>query len=97
MTEEVAKELRAILEEYRSQVTSGGHPKELPERVLALVHDFPGGQPMPKDLEQLYVAALRYWNVFDHLPEGEREPDPLDLEMVCDELIDAFYGFYELR
>ena len=97
MTEKAAKELRAILEEHRGRMTSGGHPKELPDRVLALVHDFPTGQPMPKDLKQLYAAALRYWSIFDRLPEGQREPDPLDLEMVGDEFIDALYAFYELR
>ena len=75
----------------------GGHPKELPGRVLALVRHFPAGQPMPKDLKQLCAAALHYWSVFDRLPEGEREPDPLDLEMVCDEFIDALYDYYEVR
>jgi hypothetical protein len=97
MTENVAEELRAILEEYRGRMTSGGHPEELPERILALVHDAPAGQPMPRDLEQLYLAALHYWSIFDDQPGGEQEPDPVDLEMACDEFIDALYHFYELR
>ena len=97
MSGEVAEQLRAILEENRSGMTSGGHPKELPGRVLALVRHFPAGQPMPKDLKQLCAAELHYWSVFDRLPEGEREPDPLDLEMVCDEFIDALYDYYEVR
>ncbi len=97
MTDEVAERLRKILEEYRSRMKSGGHPKELPDRILALVRDFPAEQPMPKDLEALYTAASHYWNTFDQMPEGDREPDPLDLEMVCDEVIDALYSFYELR
>ncbi len=97
MTDEVAERLRKILEEYRSHMKSNGHPKELPDRILALVRDFPTEQPMPKDLEGLYAAALHYWNTFDQMPEGDREPDPLDLEMVCDEVIDELYKFYGVR
>ena len=97
MTDELAERLRALLEEYRSRVTAGGHPKELPDRILALVRDVPAGQPPPKDLEGLHTAALHYWNTFDGLPEGQQDPDPLDLEMVCDEVIDALYEYYGVR
>ena len=97
MTEEVAERLKAILEEYHSRMKAGRHPKELPDRILALVRNSPADEPMPKDLEQVYAAALHYWNFLDDLTEGDREPDPLDLEMVCDELIDALYDFYEVR
>lgn len=97
MTEDVAEGLRRILNEYQGLMKSGGHPKELPDRILALVHDSPGEHAMPKDLEKIYAAASHYWIVFDQSPECGREPDPLDLEMVCDELIDALYKFYELR
>ena len=94
MTEEVAEKLRKILEEYRSRMTSGGHPKELPDRILALARELPAEQPMPKDLERLYAAAVHYWDTFDQMPDGDQEPDPIDLEMVCDEVIDALYDFY---
>ncbi len=95
MTEEVAEKLRKILEEYRSRMKSGGHPKELPDRTLAFARELPAEQPMPKDLERLYAAAVHYWDTFDQMPDGEQEPDPIDLEMVCDEVIDALYDFYE--
>ncbi len=97
MTEEVAEKLRKILEEYRSRMKSGGHPKELPDRILALTRELPAEQPMPKDLERLYAAAVHYWDTFDQMPDGDQEPDPIDLEMVCDEVIDALYDFYEMR
>lgn len=97
MTDDVAEKLRNVLEEYRGRMKSGGHPKELPDRILALVRSFPTGQEMPPDLEKLYAAALRYWNTLDRMPEGVGEPDPLDLEMVCDEVIDELYKFYEIR
>jgi hypothetical protein len=97
MTEDVAEKLRNILEEYRGRMKIGDHPKELPDRILALARDFPGDRKMPRDLEPLYAAAQHFWNTYEQLPEGERAPDPLDLEMVCDEVIDALYDFYELR
>lgn len=52
---------------------------------------------MPKDLERLYAAAVHYWDTFEQMPHGDQEPDPIDLEMVCDEVIDALYDFYEMR
>lgn len=89
MTEDVADKRRKIHEEYRRRMNSGGHPKESPDLILALVRDF------PKDLEPLYRATQHYWNIYDQMPEGD--PDPLDLEMVCDEVIDALYEFYGMR
>ena len=97
MAKNVANELREILEEYRGRMKTGGHPKELPDRILILARDFPDARQMPDDLEPLYTAARQFWNTYDQMPEGEREPDPLDLEMVCDEVIDALYDFYGLR
>ena len=52
---------------------------------------------MLKDLERLYAAAVHYWDTFDQMPDGDQEPDPIDLEMVCEEVIDALYDFYEMR
>ena len=97
MTDDLAEKLRSLLEEYRSRMKAGGHPKELPDRILALVRDVPAASPIPKDLETLHAAALHYWNVFEQLPEGQQDPDPLDLEMICDEIIDALYEYYDLR
>lgn len=97
MTEAVADKLRNILEEYRSRMKSGGHPKELPDLILALARDFPDERQMPEDLEPLYAAARHFWTTHEQMPEGEQEPDPLDMEMVCDEVIDALYEFYGMR
>jgi len=94
MSTEVVERLRTILEENRGRMEMGGHPKDLPDQILAVVRQFPTDQPMPDNLKKLYAAASRYWNVFD---PSDREPDPIDFEMVCDELIDALYEFYELR
>lgn len=94
MSAEVVEQLRKILEENRGRMQSGDHPKDLPDEILALVHRFPPDQPVPDDLKKLHAAASHYWKVFD---QGDREPDPIDFEMVCDELIDALYEFYELR
>ena len=94
MSTEVVERLRTILEENRGRMQSGGHPEDLPDQILALVHQCPTDQPIPDDLKKLYAAASHYWTVFD---QGDREPDPIDFEMVCDELIDALYEFYELR
>ena len=93
MAEQTAEKLREILEAYRSRMKSGGHPKELPEQILTLARDFPGERQMPENLEPLYAAAQRYWNAHDQM----NDPDPLDLEMVLDEVIDALYEFYGLR
>lgn len=94
MSTEVVERLRTILEENRDHMQSGGHPKALPDQILALMRQVPADQPMPDDLKKLYAAASHYWHVFD---KGDREPDPIDYEMVFDEFIDALYEFYELR
>jgi hypothetical protein len=94
MSTEVVERLRTILEENRDRMRLGGHPKDLPDQILALVKQFPTDQPVPDDLKELHAAASHYWSVFD---QPDQEPDPIDFEMVCDELIDALYKFYELR
>lgn len=95
MTETLAARLRAILEEYRGRVTAGGHPEALPERVLTLVRGAPDEGALPEDLAPIHAAARNYWAMLDSLPEDS--PDPLDQEMVLDELIDALYHFYGMR
>lgn len=95
MPSDCAERLTALLETYRGQMREGGHPPELPDRILALVRDTPPreGAPPPRDLERLIAAAGHYWRL--HVDAGDDEPDPLDLEMINDELIDALYDYYE--
>ena len=83
--------LRALLNSYRAQMRDGGHPAALPDRILALVRDTAAGDDTPADLQRLIAAAEHYWQ----LHADDNDPDPLDLEMVNDELIDALYDYYE--
>jgi len=92
MTSGLAERLQALLEPYRQQMRAGGHPPHLPDRVLALLRDeFAGECEMPEKLQRLIDAAKHYWDL--HGDGGD--PDPLDLEMINDELIDALYDYYE--
>ncbi len=97
MTGHVAEKLRNLLEDYRGRMKSGGHPKELPDKILALARDFPSERKMPEDLQPLYAAARHYWDTYGETQGSDRPPDPLDVELVCDEVIDALYEFYGLR
>lgn len=90
-----AETLRTLLESYRARMQEGGHPKELPDRILALVRDTPAGGDASSDLRRLIAAAAHYWALYANLASDDEEPDPLDLEMVNDELIDALYDYYK--
>lgn len=95
MKNEHTKTLQTLLESYRDRMKQGGHPKELPDRILALVRDTPAGGDAPDNLRRLSAAAAHYWCLYADLAADDGEPDPLDLEMVNDELIDALYDYYE--
>ena len=95
MSNERAETLRTLLDSYRARMAEGGHPKELPDRVLALVRDAPASGDAPAELRRLIAAAEHYWSLYADPASDNVEPDPLDLELVSDELIDALYDYYE--
>jgi len=92
MASSVTERLQALLEPYRQQMRAGGHPPELPDRVLALLRDdVPADREVPSKLRRLIDAAAHYWDLHAEVDD----PDPLDLEMINDELIDSLYDYYE--
>lgn len=95
MKNERTETLRTLLDSYRTRMRKGGHPKALPDRILALVRDTPAGGDTPADLQRLVAAAEHYWSLYADRASDDEEPDPLDLEMVADELIDAVYDYYK--
>ena len=95
MPDNLSERLKTLLESYRPRMRDGGHPPELPDRILALVRDIPPGAAASAELKRLIDAAAQYWRLYDDNGADGGAPDPVDLEMVNDALIDALYDYYE--